>query len=370
VIEIKTVLKKDIPHLLNTEAIWNMEFLVSSKHRLIAHYHNPNLEDEDIVLQLGYLNNELLGYIGVFTDYINCKDASEKVGWLSTWWVHPKSKGSGLGRALLDKMYQDFEGKIGISQFTPSAKRVYDKSGYFNDFKLSEGFKFAIRSNLKNVLPLINPRLKKYNFNGLDYIINIWFNFYHTFSKKNLRKKIPKDISVEYLSEIDSETSSFIKKNQENDIFRKSSDFFNWIKKYPWILPAPLHQFSKKEQYEFSMFSEEKFDYSFLKITQNNKIIGFTVLQQRDYSGKVLFSYFDKKNSKVISDIILLHFLNTKVRDFICYERLICDYLKTKKFLFIYKNRKVKHAIISKSFDLTEIEHLRFQYGDGDCAFA
>jgi len=208
--------------------------------------------------------------------------------------------------------------------------------------KLSEGFKFAIRSNLKSVLPLIKPRLKKYNFNGLDYIINIWFNFYHTFSKKNLRKRIPKDISVEYQSEIDSETSNFIKKNQENDIFRKSSDFFNWIKKYPWILPAPLHQFSKKEQYEFSMFSEEKFDYSFLKITQNNKIIGFTVLQQRDYSGKILFSYFDKKSSKVISDIILLHFLNAKVRDFICYERFICDCLEAKKFLFIYKKQKSK----------------------------
>src|SRR5690554_7717580 len=105
--------------------------------------------------------------------------------------------------------------------------------------KLSEGFKFAIRSNLKNVLPLINPRLKKYNFNGLDYIINIWFNFYHTFSKKNLRKRIPKDISVEYLSEIDSETSSFMMKNQENDIYTKSADFFNWITKYTWILPAP-----------------------------------------------------------------------------------------------------------------------------------
>lgn len=369
-IEIKTVLKKDIPHLLNTEAIWNMDFLVSSKHRLIAHYHNPNLDDEGIVLQLGYLNNELLGYIGVFTDYINRENASEKIGWLSTWWVHPKSKGSGLGRALLDKMYQDFNGKIGISQFTPSAKRVYDKSGYFNDFKLSEGYKFAIRSNLKNVLPLINPRFKKYNFNSIDYIFNVWFNVYNSFSERNIRKRIPKNISVDYLSEIDSETSDFIKKHQENDIFKKNAEFFNWIKRFPWILPAPLHKFSKKESYEFSMFSEEKFDYSFLKIRQNKKVIGFIVIQQRDYNGKILFSYFDKENQKVISDIILLHLLNTEIRDFICYDKLICDYLRTKKFFFIYKNKKVKHSIISKSFDLSEIKGLRFQYGDGDCAFA
>src|SRR5690554_6695681 len=347
-------------------------------------------------------------------------------------------------------MYQDFNGKIGISQFTPSAKRVYDKSGYFNDFKLSEGYKFAIRSNLKNVLPLINPRFKKHNFNSIDYIFNIWFNVYNSFSERNIRKripknisvdylseidsetsdfikkhqendifkknaeffnwikrfpwilpaplhkfskkesyefsmfseekfdnsflkirqKIPKNISVDYLSEIDSETSDFIKKHQENDIFKKNAEFFNWIKRFPWILPAPLHKFSKKESYEFSMFSEEKFDYSFLKIRQNKKVIGFIVIQQRDYNGKILFSYFDKENQKVISDIILLHLLNTEIRDFICYDKLICDYLKTKKFFFIYKNKKVKHSIISKSFDLSEIKDLRFQYGDGDCAFA
>lgn len=369
-IEIKTVLKKDIPHFLNDKQIWDMDFLVSSKHRLIAHYHNPYLNNEDIVLQLGYLNNKLLGYIGVFTDYVNHKDNQEKIGWLSTWWVHPETKGSGLGRALLDKMYQDFNGKIGISQFTTSAKRVYDKSGYFNDFKLSEGFKFAIKSNLKNILPLINPHLKKYNFNSIDYILNIWFNTYNLFSKKNIQKNIPKNISVDYLSEIDNETSIFIKEHQENDIFKKNADFFNWLKKYLWVLPAPLQKITRKENYEFSMFSEKLFDYSFLKICQNKKIIGFVVIQQRDYNGKVLFSYFEKQNQKVISDIILLHFLNTEIRDFICYDKLICNYLKTKKFFFIYKNKKVKHSIISKSFDLTDIKDLRFQYGDGDCAFA
>jgi len=370
VIEIKTVLKKDIPHFLNNPQIWDMDFLVSSKHRLLAHYHNPNLNNEDIVLQLGYFNNELLGYIGVFTDYINKKNNLEKIGWLSTWWVHPKSKGSGLGRALLDKIYQDFNGKIGISQFTPSAKRVYDKSGYFNDFKLSEGFKFAIKSNLKNILPLINPRLRKYNFNSIDYILNIWFNTYNFFSKKNIEKNIPKNISVDYLSEIDNETSIFIKERQENDIFKKNADFFNWLKKYLWVLPAPIQKITRKENYEFSIFSEKLFDYSFLKISQNKKIIGFVVIQQRDYSGKVLFSYFEKQNQKVISDTILLHFLNTEVRDFICYDKLICNYLKTKKFFFIYKNKKVKHSIISKSFHLNDIKDLRFQYGDGDCAFA
>lgn len=63
-IEIKKINKKDIPELLSDNQFWNHSFLPISKHRLYAHHKNPNLEDNDIVLILSYLNNELVGYMG------------------------------------------------------------------------------------------------------------------------------------------------------------------------------------------------------------------------------------------------------------------------------------------------------------------
>jgi len=60
-IEIKKIYKKDIPELLSNKEFWNYSFLSISKHRLYAHYKNPNLENNDIVLLLSYMNNELVG---------------------------------------------------------------------------------------------------------------------------------------------------------------------------------------------------------------------------------------------------------------------------------------------------------------------
>jgi GNAT superfamily N-acetyltransferase len=100
-----------------------------------------------LALLLGYTDGQLVGYMGVFTDKIILDGKPNKIGWLSTWWVHPKTKGSGIGREILNTMYESLNGQIGISQFTPSAKRVYDKSGYFYTLKESKGIKAVLRSN-------------------------------------------------------------------------------------------------------------------------------------------------------------------------------------------------------------------------------
>ena len=134
-IEIKKILKKNVAELFEISAFWDHEFLSISKHRLLAHFNNPNLKNDDIVLIVAYFNQELAGYMGIFIDKITIDNQETKIGWLSTWWVHPKTKGSGIGREILNEMYSGNNGRIGISQFTPSAKRVYDKSGYFVNLK-------------------------------------------------------------------------------------------------------------------------------------------------------------------------------------------------------------------------------------------
>ncbi len=140
---IKKILRKDVNDLIQNEKFWKHPFLSITKHRLYAHYLNPNISDNDIVLLLAYYNKEIVGYMGVYVDVINIKNKDRKIGWLSTWWVHPKTKGTGIGRSLLVSMYKAFNGRIGISQFTPIAKKVYKKSGFFQTLSKSIGYKFV-----------------------------------------------------------------------------------------------------------------------------------------------------------------------------------------------------------------------------------
>ena len=91
---IKKILKKNVPELLNDNKFWSNSFLSITKHRLYSHYLNPCLDDNDVVLLLALKNGEIVGYMGVFVDYINIEKKNVKVGWLSTWWVNQKTKGS------------------------------------------------------------------------------------------------------------------------------------------------------------------------------------------------------------------------------------------------------------------------------------
>jgi hypothetical protein len=104
-IDIKKVTKKEIPIIINDDSIWKHEFLSATKHRLYSLYKNPNSLDDDTVLLLAYLDDELVGYMGVYINNITLNNTEYKIGWLSTWWVHPKTKGTGIGKEILNTMY-------------------------------------------------------------------------------------------------------------------------------------------------------------------------------------------------------------------------------------------------------------------------
>ncbi len=369
-IEIKKIYKKDIPELLSDNQFWNHSFLSISKHRLYAHYKNPHLEDNDIVLLLSYLNNELVGYMGLFIDKINIDNRVEKIGWLSTWWVHPKTKGTGIGREILNAMYSENNGQIGISQFTPSAKRVYDKSGYFTTLKENIGIKAVLRSNLTFVIPTLFPKAKKLSafLNQIDCLLNFFINIKLYVQKIFISKKVT-NISLEYVNIIDDETLNIINQFNKNDISNKGKDFFEWLKAYNWVQKAPLLNLTNKNKYEFSIYDNE-FEFSLIKIIKKDICIGFIVLQKRNYVTKVLFTYYDNlKNTNDISNIIKLQAITQNTREIICYDETICYNLK-KSNIFLYKTKKVKQSIISKAFKKTDFNNLRMNFGDGDCSFA
>ncbi|MCP1994571.1 GNAT family N-acetyltransferase [Flavobacterium sp. HSC-61S13] len=369
-IEIKKIHKRDIPELLDNEDFWNHSFLATSKHRLLAHFKNPHLEDGDLVLLLAYKQGELLGYMGLFIDQITINNKIEKIGWLSTWWVDPKTKGTGIGRDLLNTMYAENHGKIGISQFTPSAKRVYDKSGYFTTLKTNRGIKAVLRSNLSFVMPQLLPESSKLAglLNNADHFLNFFINIKLWIQSSSITNRL-KDIELTYLNSLDQETLLLIKQYNTKDLSDKGSAFFEWLKAYNWVQKAPLLALTNHRKYAFSIY-DKAFEFSLIKVNKNNRCIGFIVLQKRNYVTKVLFTYYDANlHSKEIADIIKLQAVKQNTREIICYDDALCANFN-KSNLFLYKTTKVKHSIISKAFDKIDFADIKMHFGDGDCSFA
>lgn len=369
-ISIKKIHRRDVPEILSNENFWENSFLTITRHRLIAHYFNPVIEDNDIVLLLAYLDDELVGYMGLFIDVINLNNKKQKIGWLSTWWVDPKTKGKGVGSEILNQMYKENNGMIGISQFTPSAKRVYDKSNYFVTLKENSGIKAVLRSNLQFVLPAISQNfsfLKKQLY-SLDNVINVLVNIKLSIQSKYLNRKL-NHLKIDYVNTIDDELLEVINKNNRKDLSKKDKPFFEWMKKYPWVQSAPLLEFTEKGNYEFSSY-DNQFDFYYVKITLENKCIGFLVLQKRNFVCKVLFTYYDKdKHADLISDVIKMQALSQNTREIIVYDEAICKNFNKSK-LFLYKTKKIKQSIISKKFNVQNFKEIRMNFGDGDCSFA
>lgn len=366
---LKKIFIKDIPVLLEDEAFWSNSFLSISKHRLYAHYKNPCANPEDIVLLLAYVGDDLVGYMGVFMDVVHLDLIPTKIGWLSTWWVHPKTKGSGIGREILNSMYESLEGKIGISQFTPSAKRVYDKSGLFFTLKESKGVKAVLRSNLTFVVPALFPKAKwaMSLFEVLDSGLNLLLTPKFYFHKKAIKQQL-KNISVAYLDYVDMETMRIVRAHNQNHISSKDASFFQWMKSYQWVQEAPLLGLTQKKDYEFSMY-DRHFNHYLIQVRRNKKVIGFLVLQRRNYVCKVLFAYYDSADASVIANIIKLQSIEQNLREIICYDSLLVDELSTSS-VFLYKTKKIKQSIISKAFGKSNFDDVVVNFGDGDCSFA
>lgn len=370
-IEIKQISKKNIPLLFEDKSFWNHDFLSISKHRLLSHYRNPNSNDDDIVLILAYLDNEIVGYMGVFIDQIILDNVETKIGWLTTWWVHPKKTFRlGVGRQILDTAYQINNGRVGISQFTKSAKRVYDKTGYFNTLKENHGVKAVLRSNLIFVIPKLYPKLSSLSplLNFTDSFLNLFIDLKLDLQQKSLSKKL-KNIQLEYLNKADTEVLELIERYGKNDIAHKKEDYFEWLKAYYWVQEAPLLEFTNKDKYEFSIY-DHQFNIYYIKVIKDSECIGFLVLQRRNNVCKLLFAYYDHTiNADIMADIIKLQCVRQNIREIICYDEAICANFK-KSNLFIYKTKKLKQSIISKAFEKTDFSDVKMNFGDGDCCFA
>ena len=368
--ELKPIRKKDIPELLEDRLFWSQDFLSISRNRLLSQYKNPTADDDDVVLLLAYYNHEPVGYMGVFVDRILIGGKPEKIGWLSTWWVHPKTKGTGIGREILNKMYELSEGKIGISQFTPSAKRVYDKSVLFTSLKTSLGVKAVLRSNLSFVVPMLYPKMRKYSaaLNVVDDFVNFFVNIKLAAQSFAVTKNL-NNVTLEYLTVPDAASLALINKFNRGHISPKDAAYFEWLKAYPWVQEAPLLELTQKHRYEFSMY-DEKFNLYYIKVSHHGSCIGFVVLQRRGNVAKILFSYYDTaKHAAMIADVIKLQCIRQQVREIICYDAALSKEFKDSA-VFLYSKKKVKQSIISKAFGTENLDSVHMNFGDGDCCFA
>lgn len=356
-IEFKTFNKLQLKEFIYSEDFANLPFKPISVHRAESQINNPASTVLDTLLILVFSNNQLAGYIGILPQNINHNGQVIHFGWLSTLLISPDLRGQKIGQQLLTKACDEYQGKIVITEFTPVAEALYNKSNYFFKLPALEGEAFHYLLNLSNILPKKEAKWKKYTpiFKFTDSVFNLVMTpVAKFFSSKETFYSID--------SKLDQNAEEFIRKNSNDNNFDWNYEDIDWILKNPWIKNSNIKSDSN---YEFSSY-ENQFEYKILKIVKDETLVQILIISIKNGVIKVLDSF----GSTDLGAKALHHFAQQNtISCIISYDSKINSYLRTKFTLF--KKKRKRNFMMHK--DLHKILGNDFQFnisaGGSDSVF-
>ena len=365
--EIKTYNSAQLNDLIQSEQFQLMPVIPISTHRAVSHINNPRASIDDTLMIIAYDNNEMVGYLGVLADKIyNTKGEEYKCGWLSCMWVNPVLRGKGIAKQLLATAFKSWNDHILVTEFTPEAKGLYDRSGNFNDLRTNHGLRCYLRFNLHEVLPKKNEKYKKYSsiLNAADAIANIPNSarlFFH-------RAQNNPSIEFKVIDSISPALETYIHSKSKGSFESRSVADLNWISNCPWLLQSPPTHESKR--YHFSSIAEN-FSSIQVEIRNENKIVGYLYLTIRDGHLKVAYAYFEKEILPDVVEYMNGLMIERELNMFTVFHKDIVAYLNSHSHPYIYNRSIKRNYIITKALDsyFPDKGDLIIQDGDADCAF-
>lgn len=355
-IQLKTLNKKQLAEFVSSGDFEKYDFLPITAHRAKSHINNPKAKDEQTLLILAFENEDLAGYIGCFPDEFNIKDNRFSYAWLSTLFISEKFRGKRIAQQLLNKVFEEYNGNIAITEFTKEAESLYNKIGIFNYIEPKVGKRFYFKTDLATIIPVKKPKFKSIQplFSIADGVFN------GVVSLKNIGTKKP-NFKFEILEKPDEESTKFINQFESN----RNTDDFKWMIENPWVLEGK----KPDERYLFSSFSQV-FKYFWVKIyNENNELICCSLLLLRD--GHLKISYlFSNNNLDRFVDFLGWFVTKNKVKILTSYQTQLNEAIKNKStFPKIYERDLERRYMFHQSLikNLPENFNPNFQDGDGDC---
>ena len=355
--ELKTLNKSELQEFISSEKHRSDAFIPITKHRAESQIKNPKADGDQTLLILAYEGEKLAGYVGCLPDFFLTDGKKIKYAWLSTLFVSSDFRGKRIAQQLLDKAFEEYNGNIAITEFTPEAESLYNKIKVFKYIPAKEGRRFYLKTDFQNIIPAKKPRLKNLKpiFRYSDLIFNGLISLKNSFQEKP-------DFQFEILSDIDEESRDFIAHFRSN----RTADEISWLVKNPWILEGE----KPDSGYLFSSFSKE-FKYFWIKIFNTHHVLETSaLLLLRDGHLKIPY-LFSENNLKNFTEFLAWFSEKNKVKVMTSYQSDLNREIESSGSFPKIHSRKIERRYM---FHEKMFSHLPpnftpdFQDGDGDCA--
>lgn len=370
----QTVTIAQLPDYLESEDYRRSAHIAISKQRALSHVRNPRAQSEDVVLVLVYettrTEEELVAYLGVFADDLHFKTGVQHVGWLSCMWVNPKMRGKGIAKRLLQTVFEAWNYRILVTEFTPAAKGLYDRSERFLDLAQPKGVRGYLRPNLATLLIKKDPKWNKWYpllrcIDGLLAIPN---------ALRLALRRAPdwraKGYSIEYLSELDAEAGAFVEAQQGGELIRRGVTELNWLLRNPWLLQAPLKDRNAR-RYHFSSVAKQVGFLCIKMYKANLELAALVILSTREGAAKLPYVYCLDGEEEVLWQMIDAHLLAMHIQTCTVFHPRMVAALQKRRSLFFKQRIFQRHYIIGTVMetDLEATGAFVLQDGDADAAF-
>lgn len=356
-IELKTLNKSALREFISSGKYRSDAFIPITKHRAESQIKNPKADEDQTLLILAYEGEKLAGYVGCLPDLFLIQGEKFKYAWLSTLFVSNDFRGKRIAQKLLDKAFEEYNGNIAITEFTPEAESLYNKIKVFKYIPAKTGRRFYLKTDFQNIIPAKKLQLKNLKpiFKFSDFIFNSLISFKNSFQEKP-------DFKFEILSEIDEESKNFISQFPSN----RNADEINWFVKNPWILEGE----KSDSDYLFSSYSKE-FKYFWIKIFDSqDQLETSAILFLRDGHLKIPY-LFSENNLKNFTEFLAYFSQKNKVKLMTSYQTDLNSEIENNgNFPKIHsRNTERRYMFHEKMLNhLPDNFTSNFQDGDGDCA--
>lgn len=331
--------------------------------RAISQVNNPNADANDPALILAFNEDqEMIAYVGCLPEQLAIAP-KEKVCWNSCWWVHP-TKGSGASMPVFYKAIELWEAKIMFDDLPARSVSIL-KHLKFVHFEKIEGMKAMLHSKLSQIITNRFPKLQslKSSFQLIDKVIDLLLYPYYYTREKGVEQS---NLNIELISRVDDEANTFVKENSSQQLIQRNASELNWILDFPWLTTGENQ--TKDKRYYFSSYAES-FKSHLFKIKENNEMVAFVFLSERDGVFTLPYFYCLEPYKAEVYNCIVKLLLLLKANTFVCYQPAIVELMKRYSFPFIYTKAVSKTVGIPNSlktyFDQTPL----LQDGDGDIVF-
>ncbi|MBO9694302.1 GNAT family N-acetyltransferase [Chryseobacterium sp.] len=354
-IVLKTYNRKELEDFISSGAYQQYDVLPVTKHRALSHIRNPKASDEDTLLILAFYEEKLIGYVGCFPDNFNIDGQEIRYAWLSTLYADPEYRKKRPAKALLKKAFEEYDGKIAITEFTREAEALYNIMGVFEYVFPKEGKRYYFRTDAAKMIPEKKPGT--HSLKPLFHILDATANSLISIKNQAIQKP---DFKYEIMDRIDRESAVFINGFPK----RRNADEINNFINNPWVLEG-----KRDEKYLFSSFADT-FKYFWIKIfNQDNKLEACLLLQLRDGYLKIPYLFSDTDLDEVVR-FLNYFMIKNKVKGFTSYHpKLNGAIQKSKVFSHIYERDFKREYLFHKNLLelLPDYFNPNYQDGDGDC---